>query len=377
MKIVDLDFALLSSPYCQPERWRSYGVAVVRTEDGRVGVGEPYAGVNLPVVCREAVTALRPLFIDQDATQIDALMKHAHATVEYFDHRGLVCCVLGAIDWGLHDLASQRAGLPMHRFLNPCSAAGIELYASTGVIGWSIAETVNEIHRRIAEGYRCIKIRVGCGQRDADEAIARTEAIVNAANGRARIAVDAGQQVFLRKFWTFSDALRVMSALGAMGICFLEDPYLITDRQAYRRLRDVGGAPIAGGEMFNRAEEFDSYFSAGALDVAQPDASVLPGPAASLRVAEAARKHGVRLIMHGWAGPIAQLQNIHIALAAGNCEMVEYCPLLHPLLVDGLAPVWRFADGRLEAPTAPGIGAAAIDDLLLRYPFKENQSLIA
>ena len=66
---------------------------------------------------------------------------------------------------------------------------------------------------------------------------------------------------------------------------------------------------------------------ARALDVAQPDASVLSGPQSCLRVGQHAAQQKVRVVMHSFAGPVAQLQNIHAALAIPACDLVEFAPL--------------------------------------------------
>lgn len=377
MKITEIDFIMLSSPYRLPDRLRSYGVATVRTEDGRIGVGEPYAGVNLPTVCREAVHILWPLFDGKDATDIATVMQQAYAVVEYYDHQGMLESLLGAIDWALHDLASQRAGLPLHRYLNPQSASDVEIYASTGIVALSHAELADEMQLRIDEGYRTIKIRVGCGREDVRAAIARAQVAARAVEGKARLGVDAGQQIFLHNRWSRDDAKLINRELGRLGVCFFEDPLLIWDFDGYRELCDMDGAPIAGGEMFNRVGDFQNLFNAGAVKVAQPDACVLPGPGKALEVVRDAHRRGLRVALHGWAGPVAQMQNVHVALAAGACEMVEYCPLLHPLLVDGVAPSWKFENGRLAASTQPGMGTAPIDDLARKYPFANVSSMIA
>jgi L-alanine-DL-glutamate epimerase-like enolase superfamily enzyme len=104
---------------------------------------------------------------------------------------------------------------------------------------------------------------------------------------------------------------------------------------------------------------------------------VIPGPSKALEVARDAHQRGLRVALHGWAGPVAQMQNVHIALAAGTCEMVEYCPLLHPLLVDGVAPSWKVTDGRLAASVQPGMGTAPIEELAGKYPFANVSSMIA
>lgn len=377
MKIIDVKTHLMTSTYRTTERLRSYAIVAVETEDGRIGVGEPLPGVTLPTVCREAIEILKPLFVGADAREYQKLVSHAQALVEYFDHRGMISCVLGALDWALHDLAAQREGLPLHRYLNPNSKASVEVYASTGVLAMSTPVLLDEVETRIAEGYRTIKIRIGCGIEGAEPSIRRAKAVFDRVGGRARVGVDAGQQIFIRDRWSFDDAARVAEALGDMGAFFFEDAYLIHDREAWCKLRALKRVPIAGGEMFNDPADFERYLTAGAFDIAQPDASVLPGPAAALRVCTAAQASGVPTIFHGWTGPVSQLQNIHVALACQSGDIVEYCPLHNPLLMDGLRPVWEFDRGRVAAPRVPGMGGAPVRELAEKYPFKGVSSFIA
>ena len=100
MQIVEIDCLLLTAPYGEASAkvLRSYGVVVIQTEDGRRGFGEPYAAVNMPTACREIIHLLRGEVVGQDANAPDALMRRLHNLCEYFDHRGLVHCVLGAVE---------------------------------------------------------------------------------------------------------------------------------------------------------------------------------------------------------------------------------------------------------------------------------------
>jgi L-alanine-DL-glutamate epimerase-like enolase superfamily enzyme len=96
---------------------RSYGIVEIQTDDGRRGYGEPYAAVNMPSACHAAVAVLADEMVGRPADPA-TLARRLYALTEYFDHGGLVFCVVGAIEWALHDLAAQRAGQPLHRYLN-------------------------------------------------------------------------------------------------------------------------------------------------------------------------------------------------------------------------------------------------------------------
>lgn len=373
MKIADVRFAIFTAPYYEPGMLRNYGVVVLRTEDERVGLGEPYAAVNMPTVCREALRLLATELIGKDATAIELLLARLHVLCEYFDHRGLIYCLLGAVEWALADLAAQRAGLPLHRYLNAASADSVQLYASTAPATWSTSRVLEDLEEAHRKGFRFAKIRAGCCSESLEQAIERARIIAQGRPRGLQLGVDAGQQIFYgSSCWDLDSATRLARALAELDIAFLEDPLLIHDREGYVALRKLELVPIAGGEMFAEPEQFEAYIEAGAWDVAQPDASVLSGPRACLRVAECARRHGIRVVTHGWAGPVAQMQNIHVALASPACDLVEFCTFPHPLMAEMLAPLWKFENGRFLAPTLPGMGLTLTDDLERRYPHDES-----
>ena len=373
MKIRDVDFLPLTSPYFEPGVFRNYGVVVVRTDEGLTGLGEPYAGVNMPTVCKEAIRLLKPQMLGADLAERDALMTKMRGICEYFDHRGMIHCLLGAVEWALCDLAAQHAKMPLHRFLNSQSKNSVELYASTGSTEWSHADVIKDLESCFERGFRAAKIRVGCCIESLDQAIARSFAVAKGRPRDMRLGVDAGMQVFHgAKCWGLESASKLARALGETDVFFLEDPLLIHDIEGYKALRQLKCVPIAGGEMFAEVAPFQRYIEEGAWDVAQPDACVLSGPAACLEVGRCAQKHRVSVVMHGWAGPVAQMQNIHAALAMPSCNLVEFAPFLNPLMEEMLAPVWKFDEGHFQAPTIPGMGLALPPDIERRYPYQDS-----
>ncbi|WP_432799913.1 mandelate racemase/muconate lactonizing enzyme family protein [Poriferisphaera sp. WC338] len=380
MKITDVRCILLTAPYGAGHRQtnRSYATIAIETEDGRVGLGEPYAGVNMPTVCRELILQLKPVLIGQNAESHRATLAKLSSICEYFDHRGLIYCVLGAIDWALHDLAAQRANLPLHRYLNLDSSPSVELYASAGPADDPPHQIAQDIESYKTQGFQSVKIRAGCGKYTAEQAADHIEAVKKLVPDELQLGVDTGQQIFHHdRLWSKQNAISLVTRLANLNLLFLEDPLLIHDMAGYQELAQLEALPIAGGEMFCESEPFITYMQANALDVVQPDAAVLAGPAAAIKIGQHAEKFRKKVIMHGWAGPVAQMQNIHAALAIGVCDMVEYCVLYHPLLHEVLSPIWQFESGRLQAPEQPGMGIAFTDHLITRYPFTGVSHLIA
>jgi L-alanine-DL-glutamate epimerase-like enolase superfamily enzyme len=376
MTITNVDYVLLTSPWRNSTR--SYGTVRIATEDGRVGLGEAYCGVNMPLACREAMGLMKTELIGKDAEEYEALVRHLERTVEYFDHGGMIFCLVGAVDWALHDLAAQRAELPLHRFLNPASSGALQPYASTGPGDMNVDQVAGELALRFDQGFRAAKIRVGCGQFTVEESIERALGILERGPPGMRVGVDAGQQIFHTSgLWDLATATRLVDALEGTGCMFLEDPLLIHDLEGYRALRDLNKVPIAGGEMFSEVEPFAQYFAAGAVQVGQPDACVVAGPRRMLEIGVLAKEYGVPLVTHGWAGPAAQMQNMHAALAMENCEMMERPVLNHPLLEETIGDHLILDDGWAIAPEKPGMGLELTQGTIDKYPFAGVQMMIS
>lgn len=379
MKIKEVECLLFTSPYKSKDKpcLRSYGVVEITTEDGLKGYGEPYAAVNIPSVFKEIIHHLKPLLIDQDAEPMAILLKKLYRICEYFDHCGMVYCSIGAIDWAMHDLAAQRAQLPLHRYLNPSSSDSIELYASAGLHTQKPNQLQKEFDNYLEKEFRKTKIRAGGQSMDITKSTQHIHEVFKNIPSQMKVAVDMGQQIFWKKQWTYDQCLGLIKDLKSLDLLFLEDPLLINDFKSYCKLRSKSCVPIAGGEMFAKPEQFKHYIEGGAWDLVQPDAAVLPGPAASLKVGSYAQTHQLPVAMHGWAGPIAQMQNIHSALAITSCDLVEYCMLYHPFLHETMAPIWEFQNGRLKAPEYPGMSIKVEKPIIDKYPFQYVSSLIA
>ncbi len=380
MIINSIDCILLTAPYAGiPGSGRSYSIIRLVTDTGLIGYGEPYAGVNMPLVVRQIVETLSPHLIGMELKPETNTLNHFRNTCEYFDHRGLVDCVWGAIDWAIHDLLAQADGQPLCRYLSEDSADSVSMYASCGPVSTPVEQVIDHLHEQHAHGFRHAKIRAGCGQQTATDAAERSVAILKRLQGKMKIGVDAGQQIFwpADKRWSLDAATYLNQQLANYEPLFLEDPICIHDLQAYRSLTAQQATPIAGGEMFSQTDQFAHYLAQDAWHIAQPDAAVLVGPHACIDVDRLAMHHKVKTVMHGWAGPVAQMQNIHAALAMQSCDLVEFCTLEHPFLRDAMQPIWQFSDGRFHAPTQPGLGITIDVDLQNAYPFTDTSTLIA
>ena len=86
----------------------------------------------------------------------------------------------------------------------------------------------------------------------------------------------------------------------------------------------------------------------------------------------AARAHraGAACVPHVWGSAVTFAANLHTVLAEPHVELFEFCTLPNPLRDAMRVEPVQFADGRITAPTAPGLGLALTADIEREFPFQ-------
>ncbi len=129
-----------------------------------------------------------------------------------------------AVDIALHDHWGRHLGQPLYRLwgLNPTRAP-----ASS--ITLSIPESLDGLRAQIEDldGFPIIKLKLGTGRPEHDEALVRTARETT----QAQLCVDANCA------WTVEEAAEVIPRLAAYDLMFVEQPLPQDDHDAWRRLR--------------------------------------------------------------------------------------------------------------------------------------------
>ena len=147
-------------------------------------------------------------------------------------------------------------------------------------------------------------------------------------------------------------AARLAQRLEDVNLAFFEEPITQNDVRALADLRRRTRVPIAAGQNEGLASRFADFFTAGSLDIAQPNVAITGGLTQCLRIAGLAQAFNVA-IANGGAWPFHNM-HLHAGLAHGG--FVEYhrgAVLLYEQIYSNL-PVAR--DGWIELPQGPGFG---------------------
>ena len=104
----------------------------------------------------------------------------------------------------------------------------------------------------------------------------------------------------------------------------------------------------------------------------QPDLAICGGPTEGRRIAALAEAHQLELAPHCWGSALSFRAGMSLAFASPAATVIEYSLGANPLLHDLVDEAVTVEQGRVAAPTAPGLGvtprADFIDEFTVTWP---------
>lgn len=252
---------------------------------------------------------------------------------------------LAAVDMALWDRASLRSGRRVADLLveangggprrDAAAAAAVPVNATVGAEDRTGA--VAAATRAAADGFRCVKVKVGVG----DDA-GRLAAVRAAVGPGVALRTDANGA------WeSTGEALANLRALAPIGLELCEEP--VHGIEALRALRGESPVPVAMDETAAEPEAAGS----GAADAICLKVARCGGLTGVMRAAAAARAAGSAVyVSSSFDGPLGIAAGVHAAAAVMASGPVAPC---------GLATLAAFADGRARpAPLLPSRGEIGV-----------------
>jgi L-alanine-DL-glutamate epimerase-like enolase superfamily enzyme len=297
------------------------------------GVGEaaplePYDGVALAAV-RAALDAYAEILADASPDDPHGALLDACAAER------AVPQALAAVDLALWDRAARRSGVSLARILEPEARASVTVNATLGAE--DRAGAADAAARAAAEGFSCVKVKVGVG----DDA-GRLAAV------RAAVGPDVAIRADANGAWgTPAEALANLRALSPAGLELCEEP--VHGLDALRAVRAESPVPVA---MDETAAE-PGAAGAGAADAVCLKVARCGGISGVLRDAAAARAAGALVyVSSSFDGPVGIAAAVHAAAALAATGPLAPC---------GLATLAAFADAQARpAALLPARGAIAV-----------------
>jgi len=377
MKITALKCVLVSAPYAAPgdaEReihlktgYRPATFIKVETDEGVYGLGETYAGVYAPETVREFVAQLEYDILGGNPLNTAELWNRMRISNYYLGRMGICQSVIGGVEMALLDLKGKVLGVPVYELLGGKVHDQIPAYASGGN-NKPYPELEREMRNYLELGFKAVKIRIN-HLRDLDHIEEKVAFCRQVLGKDAGLAVDCCQGL-AKNPWTVKYAVEVARRLEKYDLLWMEEPTEVTHYAGYAEIRRRIAIPVAGGETVTSLTEAEAYIHADALDLFQPDASVIGGLGILRRVAQACERRQIPIAVHAWCGGVGILGNYHAAFASPNCRFLELPTVPNPLRDEMLTEPIRLVDGMVQAPTAPGLGVHLPEGLEEKYPYR-------
>jgi L-alanine-DL-glutamate epimerase-like enolase superfamily enzyme len=379
----------------------------VETDDGRVGLGETFRGATAAEAVIHEVAGAQVL--GKDARDITAIADVMGAPYVGYHSASAEIRAASAIDIALWDLHGQRHGIPVFEALGGAARRSIPVYntcagydyntsgAGRRVIGGSDTVTgpyddqvaferdaASLAESLLAEGYKAMKIwpfdRFATG--DSANHLS-TEQIQQGLQPFKDIRERVGNKIEvmceLHSLWNATTALRICQALEPYDIFWVEDPISkMDDAHTLADIRRRTRVPICASETLSGLPAFRELLAADAVDYVMLDLVWCGGFTGARKIAALAEAYARPLAPHDCTGPIALFAGLHLALHARTAIFQEVVRAsLSTWYGELLTALPVIEDGRVLAPSAPGIGAALRPEVKTRPDCKIRESVLA
>ena len=320
---------------------RQLGVVTVETDDGVEGnafLGSSRLGADH--LAPGLLEFIAPLIVDRDPQDIGAIWRELWKM-----NRSVSTYVIGAVDVCLWDINGKVAGQPIHRLLGT-SQTSVPVYSSTAYHP-TVEEYVEEALEIADRGWVAHKLHPH-GTPAADIEICTA----------VRDAVGPDMTLMLDSMWAYryEEAIRVGRAIEELDYYWYEDPLREEDLYSYVKLHQKLDIPIMSTEYApGRYPGMAPWITEYATDILRGDVAVTGGITPLVRLCHMAEGFGMQCEIHHGGNSLNNVANLHVTMAVPNCEFYEYFPCTGDN-VYGLVADIEFVDGRVEAPTGPGLG---------------------
>ena len=321
-----------------------FETALVRVElsNGLVGWGEAQAPLAPEVACTIAEHLLRPAVVEEDfdgsPDRIAALWERMYATMRVRGHSGgFMLDAMSGVDIALWDLAGKLADKPVASLLAAAPKQTVPAYLS-GTSGATVAERAAFAARHAADGFSLVKLYYESRWYDL-------LAVADALPAGIQFAVDA--------LWHLppADAIQMARELDARRARWLECPLYPEDVAGHAALAAAITTPLALGESYRTLAELQPFLAIA--KVLQPDLGRV-GITGFMKIAAAFPGPVVPHLSIAMGPQVAAA--IHVAAAAGNCDLCEYNPNVLATANAFLAEPLRCEGGCYQVPSGPGLG---------------------
>lgn len=322
----------------------------IDTDSGITGYGEvcPLGPAYLPAYAegaRAGIAEIGPSLLGLDPTQLAVLNDRMDAALKGHPY------VKSPIDVACWDILGQFAGIPACELLGGRYGADFVLYRA--ISQEPARRMVDLVATHRAEGYTRFQLKVGG---NPAEDIERIRAVAAIAGPEDRLIADANTG------WLMHDAMRVVQAVNDLDV-YIEQPCL--SYEECLSIRRQTRHPFVLDESIDSVRALLRASGDNAMDVINLKISKLGGLTKARQVRDLCVSLGIAMTVEDtWGGDFTTAAIAHLAHSTPPRFLFTSTDFNSYLTVStAVNPPCRL-NGRLAAPTAPGLGLKPRMDVL-------------
>jgi L-alanine-DL-glutamate epimerase-like enolase superfamily enzyme len=286
----------------------------------------------------EAARGIEPLLKNRDPLRI------ARHVERFREPLAAHPSVQAAIDMALHDVLARVAEIPLWKLLGGYRD---RMLTSVTIGILPAEETVAHARRRVAEGFRCLKIK---GGRDADEDIERVHRVREAVGSTMRLRFDANQG------YTVDESVRFIERTRAAHLELVEQPTPGRSPDMLGRVTSAVEVPVMADESLLTLRDAFRLAKHDLVDMVNIKLMKVGGIMEAMRINAVARSAGLKAM-------VGCMDEAGLGIAAGlafalSRPNVEYADLDGhlDLIDDPTASAVYLREGVLHPSPSPGLG---------------------
>ncbi len=327
-------------------------IVVIQTSGGITGFGEcsPFQTIHGENgdTCMTVGKLLAELLLGKDALDIE----NCSFVMDRIIYGNT--SIKSAFDIALYDIASQKAGLPLYRFLG--GERNKELITDYTVSLNSSEKMVADSRKIIKEGFPIIKVKLGGNE---EEDFLRIKSIREAVGYEIPIRIDANQG------WTVETAIRLLDRLQIFNIQHCEEPVLRSSFMSLPEIKSKSKIPIMADESCFDDVDAKRLIKLNACDLINIKLGKSSGIFKAKKIIGLAEKADIKLQAGGFLDSrLGFTAMAHVVLSSKQFLHIDFdTPLMfNEDPVSG--GITYHPNGVIKLPETIGLGAYVSDDIL-------------
>ncbi|MCQ2554841.1 MAG: mandelate racemase/muconate lactonizing enzyme family protein [Clostridia bacterium] len=259
------------------------------------------------------------------------------------------------------DIAGKYFNMPVYALLGGKVRKKVPVYLNLGSGEPKTPEEEAEMTLKLKEkfGYNAVKLYPFDWMRDEDEIADHVYRFRQLIGPDMRLMVDIWREIDVPM------VKRLCRKLEKSDVRWLEEPIANDDFRKLKEIHDSTILPIVSGESMFGRRQFKEMMDLGAVDIINPDVSIVGGILELKEIATLAEISYVKVGPHECNSSTAALNaTVHAASTMPNLDMVETFPWYFALGDKLSKNQLQVKDGFIEVPDTPGLGIEMDEDFL-------------